>query len=175
MESSGIHVHVSITMGMGFGSVSVTMCFMSVVFMKLNLIVVLLSSMSVAVALCDVSVHLFSQMEVLITTMENPDLDDVEEKADDSDDKHKTSLHLWGHEEALGGGNEQPNSHNPDRDDRNERSNELSAMVAKTHLGSGFPLTEFNSGHGNDEAHHITGKMRSIGENGNRARDISTN
>ena len=75
--------------------------------------------------------------------MQNLDLDEIEEERGTSYNEHEPTLDLRRAKEALCCLVEQPDSHNPDREDGAESSQNLCPMITECELVIGMSMGDF--------------------------------
>jgi len=110
--------------------VSVIVCVVVAPFRSMAVTMIVAASMISVVA---------SQMVVSISGVQNLDLNQIENQADNCHDQHDPSFHLWWLKEPLGSFHTQPDGHDPHRGNRNESTNDFSTMPS---IREGISLTD---------------------------------
>merc|ERR1711957_513999 len=138
VESGSVDVHVPAT----FLSVVVSVAMPMVMVVTFTFFVV-------------VGVEAFTKMEVGVSGMKNLDLNKVEDQAHDGDDEHELALDHRFHKEAASSFFEEPDGHNPDGGDRNERSNQLGSVPSEGKVFICFECTQLHTSNCDTETEKI--------------------
>jgi len=87
------------------------------------------------------------------------DLDEVEDQADDCDDKHSPAQHLGLFTESGIGFLHQEDGHHPDRYDGYQGSNYLGSVPAVSQSGGKFLSAEADGGHCDSVSYQVGGQV----------------
>merc|ERR1711957_1041980 len=148
VESGSVDVHVPATFLSVVVSVGVPVGVTVVVSVAMTMVVTFTFFVVVGV-------EAFTKMEVGVSGMKNLDLNKVEDQAHDGDDEHELALDHRFHKEAASGFFEEPDGHNPDGGDRNERSNQLGSVSSERKVFICFECTQLHTSNCDTETEKI--------------------
>jgi len=123
----------------------------------------------VGVSMVMVVLVISTQVVVAVTCVQNFHLNQVENQPHDGYDKHYITFNLRRHEEALGGLDEEPESHNPDGGNGDESSDDLSSVPAVGQVLGRVFLRQSQREDRDAEAEHVGRQMGRVGINGDGA------
>jgi len=117
---------------------------------------------------------LTTKMEVIISTMQNGHLHEVEEETGSSREEHDISVNFTGVNDTVNRLLNEPAGNRDKEDDTNDGANNFSALPAVSIAIISFDEGKLKGNDSDDEADHVSGKMRSVAHDSNRASKNTT-
>lgn len=146
---------------MELSTVEVNVCGLLFFSFKKGLLVAMgVASMRVTVA---VAMAVIVAMSVnVVMCIKDRHLDNIEDEAGNSGNKHNVFLDLRGVQESCIGSKKEPDGDAPEESKRKESSDNLGSVVTKGHSVYSLSFCQLDSHDGNTEAEHVGSQMCSV-------------